>query len=81
MTRFAHQLPAIWTLRSALLAGFADAFVSYSLPGGHWVASVNGKNHFHRLQYQSLSWGGYKNSWEGAVTPPTTITFKLAYAY
>ncbi len=25
MTRFAYQLPAIWTLRSALLAGFACA--------------------------------------------------------
>jgi iron complex outermembrane receptor protein len=60
---------------------FADAFVSYSLPGGHWVASVNGKNLFNRLQYQSLSWGGYKNSWEGQVSPPTTVTFKLSYTY
>ncbi len=58
---------------------YTDAFVSYTTEDGHWTASLNGKNLFNRLQYQSLSWAGYNNSWEGQVSPPTTITAKLAY--
>jgi iron complex outermembrane receptor protein len=60
---------------------YTDAFISYTLPGDHWTASVNGKNIFNRLQYQSLSWAGSKNSWEGQVSPPATVLFKLAYTY
>jgi len=60
---------------------YADAFASYTTPSGHWTASVTGKNIFNRLQYQSLSFAGSSNSWEGPVSPPTTVLFKLAYAY
>jgi len=60
---------------------YTDAFASYTTPDGHWTASVTGKNLFNRLQYQSLSWAGSKNSWEGPVSPPTTVLFKLAYSY
>ena len=60
---------------------YTDAFVSYLLPGGHWTASVIGKNIFDRRQFQSLSWAGSNNSYEGQVSPPATIVFKLAYAY
>jgi len=60
---------------------YTDAFISYTLPNGHWTASVNGKNIFNRLQYQSLSWGGSKNGLEGQVSPPATVLFKLAYTY
>jgi len=60
---------------------YTDAFASYTTPDGHWTASVTGKNIFNRLQYQSLSWAGSSNSWEGPVSPPTTVLFKLAYTY
>jgi iron complex outermembrane receptor protein len=60
---------------------YTDAFIAYALPGGHWIASVNGKNIFNRLQFQNLSWAGSSNSWEGQVSPPTTVLFKLAYTY
>jgi iron complex outermembrane receptor protein len=60
---------------------YTDAFASYALPGGHWTASVTGKNIFDRLQFQSLSWAGSFNSYEGPVSPPTTVLFKLAYTY
>jgi iron complex outermembrane receptor protein len=60
---------------------YTDAFVAYALPGGHWTASVNGKNIFNRVQFQSLSWAGSNNSYEGQVSPPATVLFKLAYAY
>ncbi len=60
---------------------YTDAFISYTLPNGHWTASVNGKNIFNRLQFQSLSWSGSKNLLEGQVSPPATVLFKLAYTY
>jgi iron complex outermembrane receptor protein len=60
---------------------YTDLFASYTLPGGHWTASVNGKNIFNRLQFQSLSWAGSYNSYEGQVSPPATVLFKLAYTY
>jgi len=60
---------------------FVDAFASYQLPNKHWTAIVTGQNLTNRLSYQSLSWGGTPNSWEGPVNPPRTVFFKLAYTY
>jgi iron complex outermembrane receptor protein len=60
---------------------YTDLFASYTTANGHWTGSVNAKNIFNRLQYQSLSYAGSKNSYEGPVSPPTTVLFKLAYSY
>jgi iron complex outermembrane receptor protein len=60
---------------------YTDLFASYTTANGHWTASVNGKNIFNRLQFQSLDWAGYNSSYEGPVSPPTTVLFKLAYNY
>jgi len=59
---------------------YADAFVSYALPDGHWVASLTGHNLADRRDFQSLSYAGSKNSWEGPVSPPRTVFFKISYA-
>ena len=58
---------------------YTDAFVSYAVPGGHWVASLTGHNLADRRDWQSLSYAGSKNSWEGQVSPPRTVFFKVAY--
>lgn len=60
---------------------FVDAFISYALPGGHWTATLTGQNLTNRLSYQSLTWGGSPNLWEGPVNPPRTVFFKLGYAF
>jgi iron complex outermembrane receptor protein len=59
--------------------GYVDAFLSYAPPGGHWVISVIGKNLADRLSYQSITWGGTPNLWEGPVSPPRTVFLKAAY--
>jgi iron complex outermembrane receptor protein len=59
--------------------GYVDAFLSYAPPGGHWVFSVIGKNLADRLSYQSITWGGTPNLWEGPVSPPRTVFVKAAY--
>jgi iron complex outermembrane receptor protein len=58
---------------------YTDAFVSYSLPGRHWTASLTGHNLGDRRYFQSLSYAGSKNSWEGPVSPPRTVFFKIGY--
>jgi iron complex outermembrane receptor protein len=59
--------------------GYVDAFLSYAPPGGHWVISVIGKNLADRLSYQSITWGGTPNLWEGPISPPRTVFLKAAY--
>ena len=59
--------------------GYIDAFLSYAPQGGHWVISLVGKNLANRLSYQSITWGGTPNLWEGPVSPPRTIFLKAAY--
>jgi len=59
--------------------GYIDAFLSYTPPGGHWVISLVGKNLADRLSYQSITWGGTPNLWEGPVSPPRTVFLKVAY--
>jgi iron complex outermembrane recepter protein len=58
---------------------YADTFVSYGAPGGHWVVSLTGHNLADRRYFQSLSYAGSKNSWEGPVSPPRTVFFKISY--
>jgi len=58
---------------------YTDAFISYALPGGHWTASVTGHNLADRRYWQSLSFAGSQNSWEGPVSPPRTVFFKVGY--
>jgi iron complex outermembrane recepter protein len=60
---------------------YVDAFVSYALPGNHWTAILTGQNLTDRVAFQSLTWGGTPNLWEGPTSPPRTIFFKLAYSY
>ncbi len=60
---------------------FVDAFASYQLPNKHWTAIITGQNLTNRVSYQSLSWSGTPNLWEGPVNPPRTVFFKLAYTY
>ncbi len=60
---------------------YIDAFVSYAAPGGHWVASLTGHNLADRRYFQSLSYAGSKNSWEGPVSPPRTVFVKITYAW
>ncbi len=60
---------------------YVDAFVSYAPPGGHWTFSLTGKNLGDKLAYQSITWGGTPNLWEGPVSPPRTVVAKIGYAY
>jgi iron complex outermembrane receptor protein len=59
--------------------GYSDAFLSYTTADGHWTASLTGHNLADRRAFQSLSYAGSKNSWEGPVSPPRTVFIKLAY--
>jgi len=59
--------------------GYIDAFLSYAPTGGHWVVSLVGKNLADRLSYQTITWGGTPNLWEGPVSPPRTVFLKVAY--
>ena len=59
---------------------YADVFLSYAAPGGHWSASISGHNLADRRYFQSLSFAGSKNSWQGPVSPPRTVFFKVSYA-
>jgi iron complex outermembrane recepter protein len=58
---------------------YSDAFVSYSADS-HWTVSLTGHNLADRRAFQSLSYAGSKNSWEGPVSPPRTVFFKVAYS-
>jgi iron complex outermembrane receptor protein len=58
---------------------YFDSFLSYAAPGDHWVASLTGHNLGDRRYFQSLSYAGSKNSWEGPVSPPRTVFFKISY--
>lgn len=60
---------------------FVDAFASYQLPNKHWTAIITGQNLTDRVSYQSLTWSGSPNLWQGPVNPPRTVFFKLAYTY
>ena len=59
--------------------GYVDAFLSYSPLNSPWQFTLTGRNLADRLSYQSITWGGTPNLWEGPVSPPRTILFKVAY--
>ena len=59
--------------------GYIDAFLSYAPQNSHWKFSLTAKNLANRLSYQSITWGGTPNLWEGPVSPPRTIFFKIDY--
>jgi iron complex outermembrane recepter protein len=58
---------------------YFDAFASYAAPGGHWTVTLTGHNLGDRRYFQSLSYAGSKNSWEGPVSPPRTMFLKISY--
>jgi iron complex outermembrane receptor protein len=58
---------------------FLDGYLTYTPQGSHWVFTLTGHNLANRLHYQSITWGGTPNLWEGPVNPPRTIFFKIAY--
>lgn len=60
---------------------FVDAFASYALPNSHWTAIITGQNLTNRIAFQSITWAGTPNLWEGPTNPPRTVFFKLAYTY
>jgi iron complex outermembrane receptor protein len=59
--------------------GYADAFISYAPANSPWRFTLTGRNLANRIAYQSISWGGTPNLWEGPVSPPRTIFFKISY--
>ncbi len=59
--------------------GYLDAYISYAPAGGHWRFSLNGRNLTDKIAYQSITWGGTPNLWEGPVSPPRTVFFKIGY--
>ncbi len=60
--------------------GFVDGFISYAPAHSRWTFTLTGRNLADRLTYQSLTWGGTPNLWEGPMNPPRTIFFKAAFA-
>jgi iron complex outermembrane receptor protein len=60
---------------------FTDASISYTPDNSHWTATLTGSNLANRLAYQSLTWTGTKNLYQGPVNPPRVIFFKLGYTY
>jgi iron complex outermembrane receptor protein len=58
---------------------FLDGYVTYTPKGGRWVFTLTGRNLANRIDYQSITWGGTPNLWEGPVSPPRTVFLKVAY--
>jgi iron complex outermembrane recepter protein len=58
---------------------YVDSFISYAPQDSHLVFTLTGRNLANRLSYQSITWGGTPNLWEGPVSPPRTIVFKISY--
>jgi iron complex outermembrane receptor protein len=61
--------------------GYVDAFISYAPKNSPWSFTLAGRNLADRRAYQSITWGGTPNLWEGPVSPPRTVFFKIAYAH
>lgn len=59
---------------------FADAFLGYAPPGGRLKFTLTARNLADRRTLQSITWGGTPNLWQGPVSPPRTVLFKVAYA-
>ena len=61
--------------------GYADAFISYAPANSPWQFTLTGRNLANRIAYQSITWGGTPNLWEGPVGPPRTVFFKISYKH
>lgn len=59
---------------------FLDAFVSYAPRDSNFKFSLTAKNLTNNIAYQSITWGGTPNLWQGPVSPPRTVFFKISYA-
>jgi iron complex outermembrane receptor protein len=58
---------------------FSDAYISYAPKDSRWIFTLTARNLGNRIAYQSITWGGTPNLWEGPVSPPRTVFLKLAY--
>lgn len=58
---------------------YVDSFISYAPDNSSFRFTLTGRNLTNRLTYQSITWGGTPNLWEGPVSPPRTIFFKVSY--
>ena len=61
--------------------GYIDGFISYAPKNSPWTFTLTGRNLANRRAYQSITWGGTPNLWEGPVSPPRTVFFKIAFAH
>ena len=61
--------------------GYVDAYVSYAPAHSPWQFTLTGRNLANRIAYQSITWGGTPNLWEGPVGPPRTIFLKISYKH
>lgn len=59
---------------------YVDGSISYATDGGHWTYSLVARNIGNVIHYQSITWGGTPNLWQGPVSPPRTVFFKIAYS-
>ncbi len=59
---------------------YTDAYISYAPKNSRLSFALIGKNLANHYSFQSLTWGGTPNLWEGPVNPPRTIFFKISYA-
>ncbi len=60
---------------------YADVYANYTPKDSPWSFTLAVRNLADRLQFQSLTWGGTPNLWEGPVSPPRTVFFKIAYTH
>jgi iron complex outermembrane recepter protein len=61
---------------------FVDTYISYKAPTERpLIFSLGVKNIANNLHYQSITWGGTPNLWQGPISPPRTLFFKTAYSF
>jgi iron complex outermembrane receptor protein len=58
---------------------FVDGYISYAPKDSRWLITLTAKNLGNRIAYQTITWGGTPNLWEGPVSPPRTVFLKIAY--
>jgi iron complex outermembrane receptor protein len=61
---------------------FVDGYISYHPPTeSRLIFTLSAKNIANNLHYQSITWGGSPNYWDGPMAPPRTVFFKAAYSF
>ncbi len=58
---------------------YSDAYIRYTPKNSHLSFALTGKNLANHYSFQSLTWGGSANLWEGPVNPPRTVFLKVSY--